>query len=405
MLIAFRCLNCGKEFQKDASLAGKKGRCSQCGHVFEIPGPPRMASAAAVAKGSGPGPRHPTASSSSLSSSASSSPSPRRESARAGTAAASPFAGGLDDDPYGLNDVPSAPKKVDSAPEDDLVMPRRSGTEFPGPKTTPKTRKPSRRDGGDFFEGLPGFVYLAAAAVLAAGFLFSLASPTIGAYVFLGGAVLSFLVFFLYGLAGLLIIPFRESFWTGFLCSTCLPYLLGYTLRRRDVMGGVVLSLVASFGVIILMALALPGMAALNRGRARAEGSLLRAAPPRIPDGMPPEFPARRLPTQGMPGPAFPSPPPGVQPPAVTNSINLNVTGLKNQASGKTFGDKLGELVKQVSGGFQISSSGSGGRNTYSISMVNTMSVQAFADQITWARVTRVSGQTIEIDASAMGRE
>ena len=63
--------------------------------------------------------------------------------------------------------------------------------------------------------------------------------------------------------------------------------------------------------------------------------------------------------------------------------------------------DKLTELVKKVSGGFQISGSGGGGRSTYSIAMQNAMDVKAFADQITWARVTRVSGQTIEIDASA----
>ena len=38
---------------------------------------------------------------------------------------------------------------------------------------------------------------------------------------------------------------------------------------------------------------------------------------------------------------------------------------------------------------------------TYSIKMTNNLDVRAFADQITWARVTRVSGQTIDIDASA----
>jgi hypothetical protein len=32
--------------------------------------------------------------------------------------------------------------------------------------------------------------------------------------------------------------------------------------------------------------------------------------------------------------------------------------------------------------------------------MVNAIDAQTFADQITWAKVTRVSGQTITIDAS-----
>jgi hypothetical protein len=42
-----------------------------------------------------------------------------------------------------------------------------------------------------------------------------------------------------------------------------------------------------------------------------------------------------------------------------------------------------------------------GGRPHYAVSTANTLDVRAFADQITWGRVTRVSGQTIEIDASA----
>jgi hypothetical protein len=85
----------------------------------------------------------------------------------------------------------------------------------------------------------------------------------------------------------------------------------------------------------------------------------------------------------------------------MTNSITLIVTGLTDQSAGKAFGDKLRELVRQVFGGIQISRSGGGGRSTYTISMRNSLDVKAFADQITWARVTRVTGQTIEIDASA----
>jgi DNA-directed RNA polymerase subunit RPC12/RpoP len=39
MSIAFRCERCGKTFQTDASNAGKKARCKQCGHAFVIPRP------------------------------------------------------------------------------------------------------------------------------------------------------------------------------------------------------------------------------------------------------------------------------------------------------------------------------------------------------------------------------
>ena len=403
MLIAFTCQNCGKDYQKDATLAGKKGRCSECGHIFEIPGPPRSVSAGTVKESS-------PARSSGNHSSGSSSRAPglassRQQPARSRAAAAGNVSSVLDDDPYGLNDVPIAPRAAAIAPEDELLLPRRSGLDFPGPKTTSGPRTPPRRDRGDFFDGLPGFVYLAAAAVLGSGFLVSLMSPTAGAYLFLGGAVLSFLVFFLYGLSGLIVIPFRDGFWTGFLCWTCLPYLLGYTLRRRDVMGGVVLSLVASFGVIILMALALPGMAVLNRGNA-APGRIPKQTaqgPPRLPEGMPPNFPGGGFPPPAMRGP--PPLPTGVQPPVMTSAITLKVRGLNDQASGTTFGDKLTELVKRVSGGYQLSGSGGGGQSTYSISMQNTINVQTFADQISWARVTRVAGQTIEIDATAVSGE
>ncbi len=37
MLIVFTCENCGKGFQVDERSQGKRGRCSQCGHVMRIP--------------------------------------------------------------------------------------------------------------------------------------------------------------------------------------------------------------------------------------------------------------------------------------------------------------------------------------------------------------------------------
>ena len=85
----------------------------------------------------------------------------------------------------------------------------------------------------------------------------------------------------------------------------------------------------------------------------------------------------------------------------MTNSITLKVTGLADPSAGKDFSDKLAELVVKVSGGYSLSSNGGAGWSNYSIAMQNSMDVKAFADQISWARVTRVSGQTIEIDASA----
>ena len=60
MSVAFHCEQCGQTFRTDASNAGKKGRCKQCGHTFVIPGP---ASGPATAKSlkklaDGPRPGH-----------------------------------------------------------------------------------------------------------------------------------------------------------------------------------------------------------------------------------------------------------------------------------------------------------------------------------------------------------
>ena len=37
-MIAFQCSSCGQSFEVDDSLAGKKGRCRNCGQIFTVPG-------------------------------------------------------------------------------------------------------------------------------------------------------------------------------------------------------------------------------------------------------------------------------------------------------------------------------------------------------------------------------
>jgi hypothetical protein len=76
------------------------------------------------------------------------------------------------------------------------------------------------------------------------------------------------------------------------------------------------------------------------------------------------------------------------------------VSGIRDDQAGKDFSDKLTELAKRVSNGFQFSNSGGGSKSTYQITPLNPIDVQVFADQITWAKVTRVRGRTIEVDAS-----
>jgi hypothetical protein len=56
MSIALDCPGCGKHYEVDLALAGKKSRCKQCGEVFLIPVPAaRAAGTTAVSQSSGPG--------------------------------------------------------------------------------------------------------------------------------------------------------------------------------------------------------------------------------------------------------------------------------------------------------------------------------------------------------------
>ena len=48
VMIAFRCGNCGHDFQVDDGLAGKKGRCKTCGAGFTVPGSPSAQAAASA---------------------------------------------------------------------------------------------------------------------------------------------------------------------------------------------------------------------------------------------------------------------------------------------------------------------------------------------------------------------
>jgi len=210
----------------------------------------------------------------------------------------------------------------------------------------------------------------------------------------------------------MIVIPFSESVPCGLMNLFVPFYGLYYLVTRQDAMKGVFLANLSGRGVLILMAVMLPAVASARRAAQGAVASNEQAAPNRSiapapaagaqPDfapGTPPGFRGPRFVPPGMQRPG--ALPPGVQAPDMPNSITLIVSGLDDQSAGKAFGDKLTELVRKVSGGFQLSGSGGGGRSTYSIKMTNNLDVKAFADQITWARVTRVSGQTIEIDASA----
>jgi hypothetical protein len=201
--------------------------------------------------------------------------------------------------------------------------------------------------------------------------------------------------------AGVTIRPFRDGVLNGFLCSFMPPYLLGYVIKEWEMMKGPFLSYLASFGVVIVMATALPGLAALRPGVPVAARKVPPPAQPGpvSPFEVPTDLPGmpKQLPVRGFPPPRMPGPPPGVQPPAMTNAITLVVIGLKTEAQKKDIGEKLVALLARVSGGYQLSASDIGGRPQYQITTVNALDVREFVGRIDGVRVTGVSGQTVEL--------
>jgi hypothetical protein len=373
-MLVFSCANCGRKYEKEMSLAGKKVRCKGCGQVFEVPRPSRMPSTAAVA------PARPAP--------AKDAPRAVKRSARPVPPAASVL------DPYGLDDVPVASAEpVDRQFDEEFVVPQRS----PG---SPARAKPRRKPTSDlnpgipFFDGLPWYVYAIVLGILVLGFPLKQASRDLAGYSQLTGFALMLLIM-LYGVVGLVAVPFKESLYHGFCCWLMPPFLIGYIFSRWDVMKGSFLTCLGAAGLAVVVGVFAP---LVNGGDGRITPTGVRPTPRLAASGRPGDD--RRHQNEPMPG--MPQPPPGFEAPNMANSISLVVSGLDHE-SGKAFGGKLTELVTRVSGGYQISSSGSGGKSTYSISMVNPVDVKAFADQITWARVTRVSGQTITIDATAPG--
>ena len=110
----FSCACCGKKFHKDASLAGKKARCKDCGNIFVIPWPAWSAQADLSVED-----RH-----------------------------------GLEEVPRLLEFAPPATVEEEPPP----ILPRRA--KRPAPKKATKERASSLNPGIPFFDGLPWFVYL-----------------------------------------------------------------------------------------------------------------------------------------------------------------------------------------------------------------------------------------------------
>jgi hypothetical protein len=389
MLITFSCPFCGKVFEKDESLRGMKARCKDCGTVFVVPKSARPVSGASPRSAARTIPGN---------TSTATRPVPRPPVPRPGRFTPPPPP--EIDDPYGLHDLPPIPKAAPVIPDpqddEEFALPKRVK---PGGYGGGTKRKRKSGGSGEFFDGLPSFVYLAVLGVLVVGFLLSMIAPTAGAYVLFGGGIVSFLVLFLYGAAGVNILPFRDGVLNGLLCWFVPFYLFGYLIKEWEMMKGAFLSYLASIGLVIVLALALPGLAAM-RGVPAGGGHAARGAMagpafnPPVPGGIPVQgFP----PPQMSRAPQMPGPPPGVQLPAMSNSLTLAVTGLNTEARKKDFGDKLLAVLGRVSGGYQFTVTDVGGRPHYQISTTNTLDIRDFVNQLAGVRVTNVEGQTIEL--------
>jgi DNA-directed RNA polymerase subunit RPC12/RpoP len=137
MAVVFSCANCGKRFEVDSSVADKKAKCKQCGHIFLIPTPRAVAPQ----------------------------PASRQPASRRGEAEAWPArqAAPVPDpfDRFGLDEPMSAPKPASStylpsyAEEEELPPPKRIGPTPPGPRNESSgSRWSSDRRG--FWDGIPG---------------------------------------------------------------------------------------------------------------------------------------------------------------------------------------------------------------------------------------------------------
>ena len=409
MSIAFSCENCGKDFQTDASFAGKKCKCKQCGHVFVIPAPRTSASSGSVKPVKTYG-----------------EPQPARSQPQARPKPSKPNYLDENDDPYGIDDpAPIPPRRATSpAPEEE---------EFRGPKPIsmkPRQRNRSYDNDMGFFGGLPSLYYLISLGILAATFVFALIAPSVGGPIFLGAAILVALVPLIYGGIGMLVVPFLESVAQGLLCMF-VPfsiYALVYLITRWDAMKGVFLSYV--FGIAVIVGAVMTGVAIRAasgpNGPNNPNFAPQAQANPGFPGFQPPPFvpppvappavaPPRAVPpligaepgdnlAQNPPPAGQPSVPPRFQPPAPNfappqandaDAVTLQVTGLVDKETEDAFNDKLKEMMQAQYGSYRMSGSGGAARKTIIVAPISD--AKAFADKINWAKVTGVNGRTINV--------
>lgn len=366
MSISFSCENCGKSFQTDASFAGKKCKCKQCGHIFLIP------------SGGSSGPSRPLKTFSEPGATASPPPARPRPAPAPAARPAKPNYLDDGDDPYSIDDLaPLTPRKPAGVEEeDDYRNPKPVST---GPR---KKKKPKAFDGP--FAGLPAMFYMIVAGVAGVGILAGLVGLTMIGGILGGIALLGALVPLFYGGVGLLVVPFMEGVVHGILCFFFWPYQLYYLVSRWTEMRGAFLTYLSGVGVLLLSFAPFVILAARAPARPMvvvpppAFGEMAQDAPPGIPPFAPP--PGFRPP---VPAPVVPAGP----------TVLLAVIGLDDPASREAFAQKLDELnVSHDQGNVQ-----GDGVTMYRVWPVTDP--QEFAGRIKFANVMRVVGQTLQVKA------
>jgi DNA-directed RNA polymerase subunit RPC12/RpoP len=358
MAYTFFCPSCGKRFDKEENLAGKKARCKDCQHVFIIPAAagPRSAPVARTQ------PR----------------PSPARS--------ASPAPSFPANDPYGLDESPVVhPGRDPYAITDDEdyvpLQPVRPGATA--------ARKPKRQSGNEFAWVQPltvGFIGLEIILLLLTGYLMCAQRPgaaTVAAETFdkiaFGMALL--------GIVVLLIIAFRESVPQGFLCFIpCYPLYYYYSRWPATkppfliTLSVVTLRLLA---IVSLYAISVSPLADPRAERKQPEALANVAATTVTSPPRPAAAPASAPPTPVQ----LLSPPGGI-------SLVLNVSGVVDPKVAAAMGRRIALIALELDpAARQIRYVRQGNQLIFWFAPLRD--AQAYADRVNFGTVTSVKGGTI----------
>ncbi|WP_435005199.1 HEAT repeat domain-containing protein [Tundrisphaera lichenicola] len=373
MAITFHCESCGKRFDVDEGLAGKRAKCKQCGLSFVIPG-----ATFPVGK-----PR-----------------SPHRAMPPSHARPADPPPRGHD--PFGFEEPPAPlpPRHADRDEEFEEVMPRRATMK-------PTKAAPPSHSGAISIAGLPAWGYLLLTLALGIGmaFVMSQASNSSMQVAALAVQVLVMVVSLGGGIA-CMVVAFRESVACGLMYLFVPFYSLYYLCTRWDEMKKPFVISIGGVAMGLGFALFLPAFFAASGAAERARmnneqvaaGQLAQAPFPII--GQEPGHerdPGLQQNIARAPLGAL-TPPPAESAPGET--VTVIVSGITDEETGQHVGDQIGEILKESGKPWRSEGGGGLGQRTYRVSPVGDP--EEFARKITFGKVQRVTGRSIEVVANAV---